>query len=95
MVFADKATEDIWDGLDSKVARKALPSNLHGVGRRRLLAINAATCLADLGFPPGNKLEALTGDRDGQHAIRINDKYRICFRWSDDGCSEVEITDYH
>lgn len=95
MQFANKATEDIWDGVDSKVARKALPSNLHDVARRRLLAIDAATCLADLGFPLGNRLEALAGDRDGQHSIRINDRYRVCFRWSDTCCTEVEIVDYH
>ena len=95
MRFANKATEDIWDGIDSKVARKALPPNLHDVARRRLFAINAATCLADLGFPPGNRLEALAGDRKGQHSIRINGQYRVCFRWREGGCTEIEIVDYH
>lgn len=95
MQFADGATEDIWDGANSKAARKLLPSALHRVARRRLLAINTATRLADLGFPPGNRLEALTGSRKGQHSIRINDQYRVCFRWNDGGCTEIEIVDYH
>ena len=95
MQFANKATEDIWDGVDSKFARRTLPPQLHGVARRRLFVINAATRLADLGFPPGNRLEALTGERQGQHSIRINDQYRVCFRWKDGGCTEVEIVDYH
>lgn len=95
MQFANKGTEDIWDGIDSKAARKTLPPSLHGIARRRLLAINAATRLADLGFPLGNGLEALSGDRQGQHSIRINDRYRVCFRWKDAGRTEVEIVDYH
>jgi proteic killer suppression protein len=93
--FANDATEDIWDGIDSRAARRALPSNLHSLARRRLFAINTATRLADLGFPPGNGLEALAGARNGQHSIRINDRYRVCFRWNNEGCTEVEIVDYH
>ena len=57
--------------------------------------INAATSLQDLRFPPGNRLESLKGDRKGQHSVRINDQYRICFHWTDSGPEEVEIVDYH
>lgn len=57
--------------------------------------LDAAAELSDLRIPPGNRLEALQGDRDGQYSIRINDKYRICFRWDNDGAHEVEIVDYH
>ena len=62
--------------------------------RRKLLQLNAAVALSDLKVPPGNRLEALVGDRKGQHAIRINDQWRICFRWQD-GAHDVEIVDYH
>jgi toxin HigB-1 len=93
--FADAGTEAIFDGKDTKAARKVCPVTLHQVARRKLDQLNAATSLGDLRFPPGNRLEALRGDRKGQHSIRINDQYRICFQWSDSGISEVEITDYH
>jgi proteic killer suppression protein len=62
--------------------------------RRKLLLLHAARTLGDLRIPPGNRLEALRGDRQGQHSIRINDQWRICFRW-DDGAFDVEIVDYH
>ena len=62
---------------------------------RRLDLLDAATALADLATPPGNRLEKLHGDREGQHSIRINDQWRICFLWRDDNAYEVEITDYH
>jgi toxin HigB-1 len=65
------------------------------VALRKLDQIHASINLSDLGVPPGNHLEALEGDRKGQHSIRINLKYRICFIWKDDGAHEVEITDYH
>jgi toxin HigB-1 len=63
--------------------------------RRKLDMVHAAAALNDLRVPPGNRLEALSGDRKGQHSIRINDQYRICFVWREDGAHEVEITDYH
>ncbi len=69
--------------------------NIERVARRKLLQIHAATELASLRVPPGNQLEALKGDRRGQHSIRINDQWRICFVWHDDGAHQVEIVDYH
>ena len=69
--------------------------NIERVARRKLLQIHAATALASLRVPPGNQLEALKGDRQGQHSIRINDQWRICFVWHDDGANQVEIVDYH
>lgn len=69
--------------------------NIEHVARRKLLQLHAATELASLRVPPGNQLEALKGDRRGQHSIRINDRWRICFVWRDDGVQQVEIVDYH
>jgi proteic killer suppression protein len=63
--------------------------------RRKLLYLNRARALHDLTVPPGNRLEALRGDRKGQHSIRVNDQWRICFRWQEDGVHDVEIVDYH
>ena len=93
--FEDDATEDIFNGVDSKRARKALPGELNAVAVRRLDLLNAAASLADLRVPPGNRLHPLKDDRAGQHSIRINDQYRICFVWTDAGPDRVEITDYH
>jgi proteic killer suppression protein len=93
--FADDGAEDVFDGTDSRHARRACPNNIWAVARRKLDVLNAATQLADLKFPPGNRLEALKGNRTGQHSIRINEQYRICFRWTDQGAEDVEITDYH
>jgi proteic killer suppression protein len=70
-------------------------SSIASVAGRKLDMIHAAAALNDLRVPPGNRLEALVGDRKGQHSIRINDQYRICFAWREDGVHEVEITDYH
>jgi len=69
--------------------------NFERVARRKLLMLHAATVLDSLKVPPGNHLEALQGDRKGQHSIRINDQWRVCFRWSADGACDVEIVDYH
>ena len=69
--------------------------NIERVARRKLLQLHAATELVSLRVPPGNQLEALKGDRRGQHSIRINDQWRICFVWHDDGAHQVEIVDYH
>jgi proteic killer suppression protein len=70
-------------------------ASIASVAGRKLDMINAAAALNDLRAPPGNRLEALVGDRKGQHSIRINDQYRICFVWREDGAHDVEITDYH
>lgn len=69
--------------------------NIERVARRKLLQLHAATELASLRVPPGNQLEALKNDRKGQHSIRINDPWRLCFVWCDDGAYQVEIVDYH
>lgn len=69
--------------------------NIERVARRKLLQLHAATELNSLRIPPGNRLEALQGDRVGQHSIRINDQWRVCFVWRDDGAHQVEIVDYH
>ncbi len=89
--FADGETELIWSGRHSR----KLPSNIQAVALRKLRLINQARVLADLRVPPGNRLEALRADRAGQHSIRINDQWRICFVWHDGGANNVEIVDYH
>jgi len=93
--FRDKGTEDLFYGRDTKQARKACPSDLVRVARRKLDQLNQAAVLGDLRAPPGNRLEKLAGERDGQHSIRINDQWRVCFRWADSGGEDVEIVDYH
>ncbi len=87
--FASRDTERLFNDEDVRSFRA-----IERIARRKLLLINAATRLDDLRVPPGNRLEALRGDRQGQHSIRINDQWRICFRWSD-GADDVEIVDYH
>lgn len=89
--FKDRAVKEIFDGGTPK----GFPSNLVKVARRKLLMVHAAAVLDDLRVPPGNRLEALKGDRKGQHSIRINDQFRVCFIWKDNGAEQVEITDYH
>jgi proteic killer suppression protein len=69
--------------------------NIERVARRKLLQLQAATALASLRVPPGNQLETLRGDRKGQHSIRVNDQWRVCFVWREDGAHRVEIDDYH
>jgi toxin HigB-1 len=93
--FADDGTEDVFEGNDSRDARRACPNSAWAVARRKLDLLNAATQLRDLQFPPGNRLEALKGNRRGQHSIRINEQYRLCFRWTDQGAEDVAIMDYH
>jgi proteic killer suppression protein len=93
--FKDKGTADIFEGIDSKAARKRCPRGLWSVAARKLEQIDSALTLQDLRIPPGNRLEALAGDRIGQFSIRINERYRICFAWPDTGPSNVEIVDYH
>ena len=76
-------------------AIKGFPANLLAAAERKMQAVDNAHVLADLRSPPGNRLEALKGDRTGQHSIRINDQWRICFIWTEAGAEEVEIVDYH
>ena len=89
-----KMTQDIFDGIDSKDARK-LDIKVHLSARRKLDLINSAKELVDLRIPPGNNLEALKGNLKGFHSIRINDQWRIIFRWKDCDAYDVEIVDYH
>lgn len=93
--FSDRGTEDIFEGRKSKTARRTCPEVMWEVAFRKLDKLNSVTRLEELGFPPGNRLEALKRDRKGQHSIRINDKYRICFVWTESGPAKVEIADYH
>jgi toxin HigB-1 len=93
--FADKGTEDIFNGVNSTDARRLLPREMWKIASRKLDQIDSATQLDDLKIPPGNRLELLRGDRRGQHSIRINNQYRICFEWTLAGPSNVEIVDYH
>ncbi len=93
--FRNRGTEDVFNNEDTKAARKTCPHSIWSVAQRKLEYLQAAGTLSDLKRPPKNKLEKLKGDRAGQHAIRINDQYRICFVWTDKGPREVEITDYH
>ncbi|GBF52653.1 HigB toxin protein [Microcystis sp. 0824] len=93
--FRNTATEDIFNGEDTKKARKVCPRNLWNVARRKLDLVDSATSLDDLRVPPNNRLEVLVGDRQGQYSIRINDQYRICFIWTVNGAKMVEIVDYH
>ena len=93
--FRDKGTEDLFNGRATKSARKACPSDLVRVARRKLDQLNQAAVLGDLRAPPSNRLEKLKGERGGQHSIRINDQWRVCFRWADSGAEDVEIVDYH
>jgi len=93
--FRDKGAEDVFDGRDTRNARKACPSDLVRVARRKLDLLNQAAALGDLRAPPNNRLEKLKGDRVGQYSIRINDQWRVCFRWTESGAEDVEIVDYH
>lgn len=92
--FKDRGTEDIFDGEDTKAARKTLPANLHEKAASTLDRLNSAVSLQSLSLP-GLRLEKLWRDRRGQHSIRINDQFRICFRWTANGAEDVEIVDYH
>ncbi len=89
--FADEDAEALFRG---RFARK-LPADIQRVAQRKLRQIHAAEDLADLRVPPGNRLEPLKGDRAGQHSIRINDQWCVCFVWRDGGAEDVEILDYH
>ncbi len=93
--FRDKGTEDVFDGRDTRKARQACPSDLVRVARRKLDQLNQAAVLSDLRSPPSNHPEKLKGGRDGQHSIRVNDQWRVCFVWTESGAEDVEIVDYH
>ncbi|MCX6103164.1 MAG: type II toxin-antitoxin system RelE/ParE family toxin [Proteobacteria bacterium] len=90
----DTTAQNIFDGLNSKAARK-LPQELHRKAKRQLDLLNAVTRVEDLKVPPGNQLEALKGTLKGFHSIRINDQWRIIFRWLDGNAEDVKIIDYH
>jgi toxin HigB-1 len=89
--FRGKTTEAVFNGESPK----GFPADLVRVARRKLRYLNAAGDLGDLKSPPGNRLEMLAGNRKGQHSIRINDQFRVCFAWTAEGPADVEIVDYH
>jgi proteic killer suppression protein len=89
--FRDRRGPVLFDGL----CPKGFPADLIKIARRKLRAIDAAATVRDLTEPPGNRLEKLKGDRAGQWSIRVNDQWRICFVWTDEGAHDVEIVDYH
>jgi len=89
--FRDVETERFWKTGSSR----RIPTGVHVRALKKLFILHAAVTLDNLRVPPGNRLEALHGDRKGQHSIRINDQYRVCFAWFDGNASDVEITDYH
>lgn len=89
--FRDAETERVWSGGRSR----GLPPDIQDTALRKLRLLNAARRIEDLAVPPGNRLEALAGNRKGQHSIRINQQWRICFEWRDGGADNVEICDYH
>lgn len=90
--FADKNTKEFWDTGKSQGMP---PANLRNVAKRKLAAVHSAVNVEDLRIPPGNRLEELHGNRKGQHSIRINDQFRVCFVWRNGDAHYVEITDYH
>jgi proteic killer suppression protein len=93
--FKDQATEDVFNGKASRVARKVCPQSIWRIAARKLDQLDSVESLNELKVPPGNRLESLAGNRKGQYSIRINDQFRICFKWNKSGPFEVEITDYH
>jgi proteic killer suppression protein len=93
--FKNPGTEDIFNGRNTRRVRQTCPRNLWPMAVRKLDQLDSAISLDELRIPPGNQLEALSGDRRGQASIRINERYRICFTWTERGPVEVEIVDYH
>ncbi len=89
--FKDGDTQLLWETGKSR----QIPSNIRTTALRKLAILHWATSLSDLAVPGGNRLESLTGDRKGQHSIRINDQYRLCFVWHNGDANDVEIVDYH
>ena len=94
-VLRDHRTEDIFNGRNSKDARKTCPRDLWRVAARKLEQLDSVGRLEEIRIPPGNRLEALSQDRQGEFSIRISEQYRVCFVWIDDGPDAVEIVDYH
>jgi toxin HigB-1 len=93
--FHNAGTEEVFNGRNTQVARRTCPQALWRVARRKLDQLDTVDALDELRLPPGNQLEALSGDRQGQYSIRINEQYRICFLWTPQGPERVEIVDYH
>jgi len=93
--FASAGSEDIFNGRNTKDARKTCPRDLWPVAARKLEQLDSVTLRDELRVPPGNRLEALSRDRKGQFSIRINEQYRVCFVWTEDGPDAVEIVNYH
>ncbi|HED03213.1 MAG TPA: plasmid maintenance system killer protein [Candidatus Fraserbacteria bacterium] len=93
--FRDRGSANIFDGSDTRAARRTCPRAIWPVARRKLDQINRVRLVRELAVIPGNRLERLRGDRSGQYSIRINDQYRICFHWERGYADQVEITDYH
>ncbi len=93
--FITIATEDIYNGKATKAAMRACPKKIWKIATRKLDQLDSILSLDELRVPPGNRLEALSGQRKGQFSIRINDQFRICFKWSETGPVDVEINDYH
>ncbi len=93
--FEDSGTEDIFNGKNTQQARRTCPRALWSIAARKLDQLDSVEEMQELGVPPGNRSERLSGKRKGQYSIRINEQYRICFVWSDDGPLGVEIVDYH
>ncbi|CAN5284384.1 type II toxin-antitoxin system RelE/ParE family toxin [soil metagenome] len=93
--FRNRETRAVYDNESTRTAQRLLPAELWRTAQRKLDQMRRVTRREQLSVPPGNRLKALRGDRAGQHSIRINDQYRICFIWTDRGPAEVEITDYH
>jgi proteic killer suppression protein len=93
--FGNRATEDIFNGKVSRAAMKVCPKKLWKIAFRKLDQLDSVSSLDELRVPPGNRLESLSGNRKGQYSIRINDQYRICFKWVESEPDDVEITDYH
>lgn len=93
--FRNQGTEDLFNGKNTKAARRLCPVSLWRIAGRKFDQLDSVTSLDELRVPPGNQLEALSGDRTGQYSIRINNQYRICFKWIDGSPEDAEVVDYH
>jgi toxin HigB-1 len=93
--FKDQGTEDVFHGRNTRAARQTCPRQLWKVAARKLDQLDSVNGLDQLRIPPGNRLEPLSGDREGQYSIRINERYRVCFEWAETEPDNVEIVDYH
>ena len=93
--FKNQGAEDIFNGVNSKFSRRTCPQSIWRIASRKLDQLDSAESIAELRLPPGNQLEALSGDRTGQYNIRINNQFRVCFIWQDSQPDQVEIVDYH